>query len=111
MRNYNNQVFLDMRAHWIKKFNKEHRDLFTASGQKRLSLKSQADLKQRYVRVRKSKSTAVRGFKKHFVEEAYWDETKDGKYDKHLATKKNIFGKKITSAWAYIGREGVWERH
>ena len=74
------QVFLDMRALWIKRFNKERHDSSSiASGKKRLSLKSQADIKQRYVEARKTTSTAVLDHKKHFVEEEFWDETKDGK--------------------------------
>ena len=74
--NVTRQVFLDMRAHWIKNSNEEHRDSSTASGKKRLSLKSLADLKQRFVEVRKSTSTAVQGREKYFVEEQHWDEKK-----------------------------------
>ena len=103
------QVFLEMRAHWIKKFNDDHRDSSTASGKKRLSLKSQADLKERFVEVRKSTSTAVQGREKYFVEEQHWDEKKDGKYDKAKATTEVIFGKKRTGMWVFTGREGVWE--
>ena len=66
--NTTRQVFLDMRALWIKRFKEEHRDSSIASGKKRLSLKPQADLKDRFVEVRKSTSTAVRGRQKHFAE-------------------------------------------
>ena len=59
--------------------------------------------------VRKLTSTAVLGRKKHFVEEQFWDDTKDGPYDKSKVTEEVFFGKRRKGIWVYTGREGVWE--
>ena len=95
--NATHKTFLEMRALWVKSYNDEQRDSpssRTALGKKlkRLSLRSQNDLKSRYVEVRKRRTSGFEGRDRHFVEEEFWNPKTDGVFDKSKVVDEIIFG-------------------
>jgi hypothetical protein len=104
------KVFLSAVVDWIKQYNRQ--DAFDSHGNSktRMSLKSRKQMLDRHRLIETSKSNTLRvhGREKVFIEQKYWDATKDGgDYDKSKEIELVIDGVTKAGCYKWTGRQGV----